>query len=146
MNYVVGFLFSPDRKNVVLIKKNRPDWQKDQFNGIGGHVEEYETAWEAMGREFNEETGVFFDRWECFHVGKSIDDPSVTVSFFKAFDKVYERVCSMEDEAVEIVSVDSLKSINLIYNLNWLIPLALDDQTFETTGKFTLNKNWNERI
>lgn len=64
-NYVVGFLFSTNKKEVVLIKKNRPDWQKGLLNGIGGHIED-ETPLEAMKREFLEETGLKIEYWKQF--------------------------------------------------------------------------------
>ena len=38
--YVLGFLFNPQHTSVVLVKKNRPDWQRGFYNGVGGHVEE----------------------------------------------------------------------------------------------------------
>ena len=37
MKYSVGFLFNPDETKVVLIKKNRHDWEKGLLNGVGGH-------------------------------------------------------------------------------------------------------------
>ncbi|KKN77742.1 hypothetical protein LCGC14_0357160 [marine sediment metagenome] len=32
IEYVVRFLFSSDEKLVVLIKKNKPDWQKGKLS------------------------------------------------------------------------------------------------------------------
>ena len=37
--YVCGFLFSPDRKKVLLIRKRRPAWQAGKLNGVGGKVD-----------------------------------------------------------------------------------------------------------
>ena len=34
--YVVGFMFSPDKQFVALIRKNRPEWQAGKLNGIAG--------------------------------------------------------------------------------------------------------------
>jgi hypothetical protein len=59
--YVVGFVFSKDLSRVLLVLKNRPAWQDGKFNGIGGKIEGDETAFEAMNREFVEET--YFDGW-----------------------------------------------------------------------------------
>jgi 8-oxo-dGTP diphosphatase len=61
--YVCGFLFSPDGKKVVLIKKNRPENQAGKLNGIGGKIEPGETPEQAMIREFNEEAGIYIDEW-----------------------------------------------------------------------------------
>jgi 8-oxo-dGTP diphosphatase len=42
--YVLGFLFDPSQKDVVLIKKLKPEWQKGKLNGVGGKIEEGESA------------------------------------------------------------------------------------------------------
>ncbi len=55
--YVCGFMFSPDKKQVALIRKTKPEWQKDLLNGIGGKIESGESPHEAMVREFYEESG-----------------------------------------------------------------------------------------
>ncbi len=51
-------MLSPDYKQVALITKNKPSWQANKLNGIGGKIESGETPSEAMAREFEEETGV----------------------------------------------------------------------------------------
>jgi 8-oxo-dGTP diphosphatase len=57
--YVVGFYMGfGDDPLIALIQKKRPKWQEGKFNGIGGHVEETETPFEAMVREFREEAGL----------------------------------------------------------------------------------------
>ena len=60
-DYVVGFAFNSTQNfnSVVLINKNRPDWQAGKYNGIGGHIEPGETTYEAITREFDEEAGVW---------------------------------------------------------------------------------------
>lgn len=40
---VLGFVFNKEHTKIALIKKNRPEWQKDKYNGIGGHIEKKET-------------------------------------------------------------------------------------------------------
>jgi len=41
--YVAGFMFSPDLENVVLIEKQKPEWQKGKYNAVGGKIEDGET-------------------------------------------------------------------------------------------------------
>ena len=53
--YEVGFEFTASNDLVLLIRKNRPEWQKGKLNGIGGHIKVGETPLEAMRREFEEE-------------------------------------------------------------------------------------------
>jgi 8-oxo-dGTP diphosphatase len=136
-NMVVGFLFSPDKKEVVLIEKNKPDWQKGKLNGIGGHKEDEEDLSKCMTREFIEETGVIIEDWKLFAKGFAIDSDA-SVYFYKAFNKLYENVKSTTNEKVVIIPLDMLNTIPLIYNLSWLIPLALDENTVMSEFGFTL--------
>lgn len=123
--YVVGFLFSIDRRQVVLIQKKRPSWQAGRYNGPGGRIEAGETAHEAMRREFAEETGVSVRNWHrfCSLSGKGrIDAKPTVIYFFRAFGGV-GCVASLTDERVEAYHVDALP--NVLPNLTWLIPMAL---------------------
>ena len=50
---------SPDgMDSLVMIRKNRPDWQAGKLNMPGGHIEENETPVVAAARELFEETGL----------------------------------------------------------------------------------------
>ncbi|MCL6417664.1 NUDIX domain-containing protein [Aestuariirhabdus sp. Z084] len=62
--YVTGFLFSQDSRQVVLINKINPEWQRGLFNGVGGKIEAGEESAAAMVREFAEETGVIIPETE----------------------------------------------------------------------------------
>lgn len=127
IEYVVGFLFSEDRESVCLIRKNKPEWQRGLLNGIGGLIEADEEAHEAMIREFAEETGVTHHEWSPF---ATLENEEVLVHFYKAFStKVIEKVYSPTEEKVKIVPVELLDIQPTIPNLQWLIPMALDDKT-----------------
>lgn len=140
---VVGFLFSPDKKKVVLIKKNRPAWQKELYNGIGGHATESEVLSDTMIREFKEEAGLIIPKWKLFAKGINHDNPDTVVYFYKAFDWSYIDATTQEDEKIYIKDVYKVKYLRRVYNLDWLIPLALDDNTSMTTFYFTLpNKSY----
>ncbi len=140
-NYVCGFMFSEDRQLVALIEKQKPDFLKGLWNGIGGKIEHSEVLEEApglaMAREFLEETGVAtkISEWElfCQHTWSNGNE----VWFFKCFsDKVY-NVKTMEKEPVRMVRiVYANRYMHLKENLRWLIPMALDDEvTFaDVTG------------
>ena len=119
--YVLGFLFPNNRQYVWLIRKKRPEWQKDLLNGIGGHVEENENSMDAMIREFNEETGLTILDWKKFCI--LTDDKIYKVDCYFSFsDKIPK---TMTDEEVNWYNIDCLIGWDVIPNLNWLIPMAL---------------------
>lgn len=120
--YVVGFAF--DAENVALIRKLRPDWQKGHLNGIGGHIEKGEPSHTAMVREFEEEAGLEVPAWETYI---RLQGGGWSCDFFRAFDVDLTRVKTMTDEEVIVVPARSLPS-DVLVDLNWLIPLALDPQ------------------
>lgn len=129
MKYVVGFLFSPGKRRVALIRKNKPQWQAGMLNGIGGKIEEGETPEQAMQREFKEETGANVTGWKhTFTLSNPAGStaPGYEVQFFRAFHEKINELQSPEDEQVEVVKVAEVPNLNLIWNLNWLIPMSLD--------------------
>jgi 8-oxo-dGTP diphosphatase len=89
INYVAGLLFSPSGEHVLLIRKNRPEWQRGKLNGIGGHIEDGEAPLAAMIREFKEETGMTVKNWKhfCNLVGKDWQ-----VEWFKSFDDLADML------------------------------------------------------
>ncbi|MBD1570311.1 NUDIX domain-containing protein [Aliivibrio sp. S10_S31] len=135
ISYVTGFMFSKNIKNVALIKKIKPTWQKGLYNGIGGKVECNETASEAMAREFEEETGVKThpDEWRLYTIITSPNEYEISF-FFMISDQAY-FVQTIEKEVVSIYQINQLPE-NTIWNLRWLIPLALDPKlTFRSPLK-----------
>ena len=125
--YVTGFLFSPNNSHVVLIKKLAPKWQQGFLNGVGGKIEPNETSDNAMSREFQEETGVMIPakQWQCY---AQIQRPShYELDVFFAHSDLAFEARTVESEEVLVVELSCLPT-NLIPNLNWLIPLALDKQ------------------
>lgn len=137
--YVVGFLFDPEFQVVALIEKKRPDWQAGRLNGIGGHIEKGETAVEAMEREFQEETGHLVHGWKwhayCqMEQRPTADSPGALVQVFMAVGDLTELE-SPTDERVMLFRVESLPP-NVLVNLRWLIPLALDHTVSYTECQF----------
>lgn len=130
--YALGFAFDLSEdiadgdKNtqVGLIRKVRPEWQAGHLNGIGGHIESGETAYQAMVREFEEETGLYVHRWSEVTV---MGNDYFSLAVFKAFDVPLNDMESLTDEKVGVYRVNALPN-DVIFNLRWLIPLALDPQ------------------
>ena len=54
--YTVGFVFDTKLEQVLLLHKQKPDWQVGKLNGMGGKVEAGESRVKCMARECREET------------------------------------------------------------------------------------------
>ena len=125
--YVLGFLFSQDRRKVALIMKRKPDWQRNKINGIGGKIEATDKDPKAaMVREFEEEAGVKITSWN--HYATMTDALSWEVHVYKAFSDKIENVETKTDEVVVVYEVEKLREYRLLPNVHWLILLALDEE------------------
>src|SRR5262245_18354574 len=104
-HYVCGFLFSPDRARVLLIRKRRPAWQTSKLKGVEGKLKAGESTLQAMRREFCEEAGVDLPEWQHVLTLSGTDDAGSgrgwAGHFFRAFGDL-SRVRAMTDEALEI--------------------------------------------
>ena len=126
--YVVGFLIDIDW-NVVLIRKNKPDWQAGKLNGVGGHIEEGELPEMAMTREFSEEAGVIFNGWN--HYAKLIEE-HYELHVFRGFveDVKQIEVKSMTTELIEVHNIKDLYKEDILPSAMWLLHMALDNNLF----------------
>lgn len=125
--YVLGFAFNPQLTEVVLIEKNKPDWQKGFLNGVGGKVEEGETDFEAMVREFEEETGIRTEEWKyfCRMVGDWRLDMDWDVHCYACVLPDIGSIKTTTDEIVGIYKVLRLPE-NTLPSVRYLVPMALD--------------------
>lgn len=119
--YVVGFLFNPEKTRVAMVYKHKPEWQRGLFNGIGGKIEPGETPAAAMLREFHEEAGVYVT-WKSATILKGID---FEVHVFTATSNAIDDAHTIEREEIVTVDPRALPG-NVIPNLKWLIPMLLD--------------------
>ncbi len=128
--YVAGFMFSPDFENVILIEKEKPEWQKGKYNAIGGKIEPGESPKAAMVREFEEEAFIQ-TKEEDWHPLCTIGDEKYAVYFFYCSNENWRDHMTRETEEVFHVPVMDLPSIRhrMIENLNWLIPMCIDKAT-----------------
>lgn len=94
--FVLGFAFDLQHR-VALICKERPDWQKGKWNGIGGRIEPTELPHAAMRREFREETGAQTIQWS--HAG-TMRGQCWAVYVFKTRGVSAEDVRTTTDEEV----------------------------------------------
>jgi len=127
-SYVVGFLFTQDASRVALIRKSHPEWQRGRLNGIGGKIKPDETPADAMRREFFEEAGLDFGGWRHFVTLRGPQNGGWEVHFFEAAapTNIVRSLRGQEDEEVVVTQVHHLGDADIIPNLRWLVPLALD--------------------
>lgn len=122
--YVCGLIFSSDLQTIVLIKKNRPEWMKGMWNGVGGRIETGEDSVDTMRRECLEESGLDIPQHEwtkfcAMHWGEG------RVDFYRTMNEEIAMSQTLTDEEIGIFPVNRLPR-PIVYNLRWLIPLAKD--------------------
>lgn len=135
LDYVLGFAFSQGLSQVLVINKTAPEWQVGMLNGVGGKIEKLETPYEAMVREFKEETGrdTSAKEWTRFAelrygVTKPVPayEPEIIVHCFTSMLPHFSpRTDNPSGEVARWRSVDTVYVPNYIPNLRWLIPMAL---------------------
>lgn len=125
-HYVVGFTFNRTSDKVLLVRKNRPEWQAGKWNGIGGKIEPSDPSpLHAMDRETKEETNTNC-AWELVTI---FTCPGGTVYFYRSFSSFkgiwFEQ---MEDEKLKVwrLDTDTLPD-NIDPELKWVIPLYLSN-------------------
>jgi 8-oxo-dGTP diphosphatase len=126
---VVGFLFNEELTEAVLIRKHRPSWQVGLLNGMGGHVEPGEEFDQAMQREGCEESSIdlAWTRFAMVFIGQE-----TLIAFYYATTPQWRDARTVTDEPIAFVGLDDpeygelAKRTDLIPNLKWLIPMALN--------------------
>lgn len=124
-NYVLGFMFSPNRRFVALIQKQKPEWQAGKWNGIGGKIETTDTSpIYAMCREFYEETGVDTVAANWFPVAIGCYEGGHVFIYAAENEQVW-KVEPKTAETPDIFRIQDLKyGSDIIPNLRYLIPLC----------------------
>jgi len=126
--YTIGALFTPDFRRVLLIQKQRPDWQKGKLNLPGGHIEPDEDGPLCVAREFEEEAGIWIIPEEWRSIGKIVNEGHYTVDILTTIyhENVHGPIkFGITDEEVMWCDVNALPE-TVISNLHWLIPFALN--------------------
>lgn len=128
--YCLGFIFDHLKKRVVLIEKNKPDWQAGKMNGVGGRIEFGELPLTAMVRETKEEAGIETSSDDWTYLGQMTSASwSVFVYACVVNRKKFQFPKIVTEGRVEDWLLSSLPK-NVINNLTWLIPMALDHLEF----------------
>jgi 8-oxo-dGTP diphosphatase len=134
MEYTLAFIFSKRREKVLLITKNRPDYQVGKLNGVGGKLERGETPLEGIIREVREETTLTIPATDwCFAGNIQGKDWKVWV-YTTEYSGNLGDALSATDEQVVWYETNSLPA-HCLQNLYWLIPFCktkLEDVRLET--------------
>lgn len=152
-HYVLGFAFNEAKTKVVLIKKNRPAFQKGKLNGVGGKIETIDfllkfnttivtpnSARRAMVREFKEETGVLTNPEDWDYFGKQTFENdklggTAVVHCFSLFSDKMMKCKTMESELVLIVSTKLISNsdpFEIMPNVPMLMAIALNEDVIFT--------------
>lgn len=122
IEYTLGFVFSEDLIDVLLIKKSRPEYQKGKFNGLGGKLNDNEVPLDGMIREFKEESGVDFNGFRKFG---TIKGDEFTIHLFTGVtNDIYLHKKKTDEGNLWEVEVNRLDRYKIMPNLAWLVPLA----------------------
>jgi 8-oxo-dGTP pyrophosphatase MutT (NUDIX family) len=136
-DYVLGFVFDPTGEAVLLQLKKKPDWMRNRFNGIGGHVEPGEAPGLAMSREAGEEAGLGELSWQqvCELRGEGF-----CIYVYASFtEEIGDHEAPGGSEMLKIVPTDKLPA-SCIPNLHWLIPMALSLTRGESAQSFVVTE------
>lgn len=120
--FVLALLFTPDGRQVALMRRTRPAWQAGRVNALGGKVAVGETPADAARREVREEAGVDVAEWMEVLVW---EDREYRMHVMRAMSARASMVRTMEDQEVFLADVAALPD-EVIGNVRWLVPLALD--------------------
>ncbi|MEO6210867.1 MAG: NUDIX domain-containing protein [Gemmatimonadaceae bacterium] len=119
---MLALLFTDDGSRVVLMRRTRPAWQAGRVNALGGSIMEGESAVSAARREVREECGVDVAEWSELLVW---DDAEYRMHVLSAVSARAAEARTLEDQEIFLADVRVLPE-NVIDNLRWLVPLALD--------------------
>ena len=104
------------------MRRDRPAWQAGRVNALGGRLMAGESAAMAARREVREECGVDVAEWREV---LAWEDAEYRMHVMSAMSDRARDARTMEDQEVFLANVNALPH-NVIDNLRWLVPLALD--------------------
>ena len=128
MRVVVGII--TDNEEILLLKKNNPDWQKGLYNGIGGKVELNTTPLETIIKKCQEELGVNISNW--IELDSEISSSGVEIVYFLTTlnEGEIKKLQSQTDERAELFSINNLPT-NILQDLK----IQIERQFFKPKNK-----------
>ncbi len=131
--YTLGFIFDTELKRVLLVHKQKPEWQKGRINGIGGKFEVDETPSACISRETFEEAKLVIPGDQWLYVGAIYQEAGAIAVLATVYAGDAGDAVKNDYEEVEWFDAHELPE-NVISNLRWLIPLSLEklDNKFDS--------------
>ena len=128
MRVVVGIV--TDNEEILLLKKNNPDWQKGLYNGIGGKVELNTTPLETIIKKCQEELGVNILNW--IELDSEISSSGIEIVYFLTTlnEGEIKKLQSQTDERAELFSINNLPT-NILQDLK----IQIERQFFKPKNK-----------
>ena len=128
MRVVVGII--TDNEEILLLKKNNPDWQKGLYNGIGGKVELNTTPLETIIKKCQEEFGVNISNW--IELDSEISSSGIEIVYFLTTlnEGEIKKLQSQTDERAELFSINNLPT-NILQDLK----IQIERQFFKPKNK-----------
>ena len=128
MRVVVGVI--TDNKEILLLKKNNPDWQRGLYNGIGGKVELNTTPLETIIKKCQEELGVNISNW--IELDSEISSSGIEIVYFLTTlnEGEIKKLQSQTDERAELFSINNLPT-NILQDLK----IQIERQFFKPKNK-----------
>ena len=128
MRVVVGLI--TDNKEILLLKKNNPDWQRGLYNGIGGKVELNTTPLETIIKKCQEELGVNISNW--IELDSEISSSGIEIVYFLTTlnEGEIKKLQSQTDERAELFSINNLPT-NILQDLK----IQIERQFFKPKNK-----------
>ena len=128
MRVVVGII--TDNKEILLLKKNNPDWQKGLYNVIGGKVELNTTPLETIIKKCQEELGANISNW--IELDSEISSSGIEIVYFLTTlnEGEIKKLQSQTDERAELFSINNLPT-NILQDLK----IQIERQFFKPKNK-----------
>ena len=128
MRVVVGII--TDNEEILLLKKNNPDWQKGLYNGIGGKVELNTTPLETIIKKCQEELGLNISNW--IELDSEISSSGIEIVYFLTTlnEGEIKKLQSQTDERAELFSINNLPT-NILQDLK----IQIERQFFKPKNK-----------
>ena len=128
--YTLGFIFSEDKQEVLLLKMNKPGkWNYGLVNGIGGHIEKNELFIDCMRRECKEETGTIINHWNFAGVYDGSDyigNEFKVFTYYAVIKKAYYTPFNSPEGDLSWYKVNDIMKLSSVPNMKWMIPFCLD--------------------